>query len=179
MRGNFDLYVASYSDRSAAAGAIAKHHEEKMAGEQLEADDWLPADSSAIVAVIEDEYLDRVDRAVAKATKKINKAIDKDDYDAVISALDEVARRSSMPSTGHDDGADRSIRRVGTDEVLAPCELARAGRGWQVVHRCSATRTWRGSAGHQPKPCNAAAEEPSSGITLTASASAGLLIDFP
>jgi uncharacterized membrane protein len=71
----------------AAAGAIAKHHEEKQIG--LDADQWLPAGSSAVVAVVDDLYLDRVDKAVAKATKRINKAIDKGDYDKVIAALDE------------------------------------------------------------------------------------------
>jgi len=44
---------------------------------------------SAIVAVIDDEYLDRVDAAVAAATKKVNKAIDKGDYDAIVNALNE------------------------------------------------------------------------------------------
>lgn len=71
----------------AAAGAIAKHHEEKKIG--LDADEWLPADSSAIVAIIDDVYLDRVDRAVAKATKKVSKAIDKGDAEKVAKALDE------------------------------------------------------------------------------------------
>lgn len=71
----------------AAAGALAKRHEEKQIG--LDVDEWLPADSSAIVAVVDDLYLDRVDRAISKAVKKVEKAIDKDDYDAVVEALDE------------------------------------------------------------------------------------------
>jgi uncharacterized membrane protein len=71
----------------AAAGALAKRHEEKQIG--LDADEWLPADSSAIVAVVDDLYLDRVDKAVSRAVKKVNKAIDKNDYDAVLAALDE------------------------------------------------------------------------------------------
>lgn len=71
----------------AAAGLIARRHDEKKIG--LEADEWLPAGSSAIVAVADDLYLDRVDAAVAKATKKVSKAIDKGDYDAVMKALDE------------------------------------------------------------------------------------------
>ena len=45
--------------------------------------------SSAIVAVIDDLYLDRIDRAVTKAVKKTNKAIDKGDYDAVVNAINE------------------------------------------------------------------------------------------
>jgi len=71
----------------AGAGKIMKHHEEKKIG--VDADEWLPAGSSAIVAVIDDLYLDRIDAAVTKAVKKTNKAIDKDDYDAVVKALDE------------------------------------------------------------------------------------------
>ena len=37
--------------------------------------------SSAIIAIVEDEYLDRIDRALAKSSKKISKAIDSGDYD--------------------------------------------------------------------------------------------------
>lgn len=71
----------------AAVGAIAKRHEEKKIG--LDAAEWLPDNSSAIVAIVDDLYLDRVDAAVSKAVKKVNKAIDKDDYDALVKALDE------------------------------------------------------------------------------------------
>jgi len=75
----------------AAAGAIAKHHEEKEIG--LDAQEWLPAGSSAIVAVVDDLYLDRVDKAVTKAVKKVDKAIDKGDYDKVVKALDEGGQK--------------------------------------------------------------------------------------
>lgn len=71
----------------AGAGALFKRHEEKEIG--VEAEDWLPKGSSAIVAIVDDVYLDRVDEAVTKAVKKVNKAIDQDDYDAVVKALDE------------------------------------------------------------------------------------------
>ena len=71
----------------AGVGAIAKHHEEKKIG--VEAEDWLPNGSSAIVAVVDDLYLDRVEAAIEKATKKISKAIDKGDYDAVVKAVNE------------------------------------------------------------------------------------------
>jgi uncharacterized membrane protein len=73
----------------AAAGAIAKHHDESKIASAVDEADWLPPGSSAIVAVVDDEYLDNVDAAVAKATKKVSKAIDKGDYDAVVKALDE------------------------------------------------------------------------------------------
>jgi uncharacterized membrane protein len=73
----------------AAAGAIAQHHQEKKAADELQTDDWLPVNSSAIVAVVDDRYLDRIDKAVTKASKKVNKAVDKGDYDAVVKAINE------------------------------------------------------------------------------------------
>jgi uncharacterized membrane protein len=71
----------------AGVGKIMKRHEEKQIG--VDAEEWLPVNSSAIVAVIDDLYLDRVDAAVIKAVKKTNKAIDKGDYDDVVKALNE------------------------------------------------------------------------------------------
>jgi len=71
----------------AGIGKIMKHHDEKKIG--VDAEEWLPVNSSAIVAVVDDLYLDRIDAAVTKAVKKTNKAIDKGDYDAVVKALDE------------------------------------------------------------------------------------------
>ncbi len=71
----------------AGVGKIMKRHDEKTIG--LDAEEWLPVNSSAIVAVIDDLYLDRIDAAVTKAVKKTNRAIDKGDYDAVVKALEE------------------------------------------------------------------------------------------
>lgn len=71
----------------AGAGALLKHHEEKKIG--VDAEEWLPPGSSAIVAVIDYLYLDRVDAAISKATRKLDKAIDKGDYEKVVKALDE------------------------------------------------------------------------------------------
>jgi len=71
----------------AGVGAIAKRHEEKAIG--VDAEEWLPAGSSAIAAVVDDLYLDRVDKAVGKATKKVSKAVGKGDYDAVVKAVNE------------------------------------------------------------------------------------------
>ena len=56
----------------AGVGSIRKRHEEKAIGVDAEA--WLPVGSSAIVAVVDDLYLDR---------------IDKGDYDAVVKAVNE------------------------------------------------------------------------------------------
>ncbi|MGC5169017.1 DUF1269 domain-containing protein [Microbacterium sp. DT81.1] len=71
----------------AGVAAIARHHEEKKIG--VDAEEWLPAGSSAIVALVDDLYLDRVDAAIERATKKVDKAIDKGDYDAVAKAVNE------------------------------------------------------------------------------------------
>lgn len=71
----------------AAAGAIAKHHEEKKIG--VAAEDWLPPGSSALVAIVDDLYADRVDHAIEKAAKKVSKAIDKGDAEKVAKAIDE------------------------------------------------------------------------------------------
>jgi uncharacterized membrane protein len=71
----------------AIAGKLAERHEEKKIGVDLE--ESLPKGSSAIVAVIDDRYLDRIDAALSKAVKKIDKAIDKDDYEALQKAIDE------------------------------------------------------------------------------------------
>jgi uncharacterized membrane protein len=71
----------------AGAGALAKRHEEKAIG--VDAEEWLPVGSSAIVAVVDDLYLDRVDKAVEKAAKKVSKAVDEGDYEAVVKAVNE------------------------------------------------------------------------------------------
>jgi len=81
------LVTAVGAGIGAGVGAIKKRHEEKAIG--VDAEQWLPVGSSAIAAVIDDLYLDRVDKAVTKATKKVTKAIDSGDYDAVIKAVNE------------------------------------------------------------------------------------------
>jgi uncharacterized membrane protein len=73
----------------ASIGALVKRHEEKELGVDLE--QYLPANSSAVVAVVDDRYLDRVDRALADATAKVNKAIDSGDYEKLEKALSDAA----------------------------------------------------------------------------------------
>lgn len=69
----------------AGVGELVKRHEEKELG--VDADEYLPPGSSAIVAVVDDAYLDNVERALGKADKKISKAIDSGDYDKVKKAV--------------------------------------------------------------------------------------------
>ena len=71
----------------AIAGKVAERHEEKKIGVDLE--ETLPKGSSAIVAVIDDRYLDRIDAALDNALKKMQKAIDRDDYEELQKAIDE------------------------------------------------------------------------------------------
>ena len=73
----------------AGIGDLVKHHEQKEIG--IDLDEYLPADSSAIVVLVDDAYLDRVDKSLVKASKKINKAVDKGDYDKVVKALESGA----------------------------------------------------------------------------------------
>ena len=49
----------------AISGKIAKKREEKKVG--LELEEYLPKGSSAIVAVLDDKYLDRIDAALGRA----------------------------------------------------------------------------------------------------------------
>lgn len=72
----------------AGIGALAKRHEEKTFGVELE--EYLPVGSSAVVAVVDDTYADRVDHALNHATKKVKKAVDSGDAEQVQKALDEA-----------------------------------------------------------------------------------------
>lgn len=71
----------------AIVGEFVKKHEERKLGVDLE--EYLPVGSSALVAIVDDMYADRVDKAVTKATKRVSKAIDSGDYEKIQKALDE------------------------------------------------------------------------------------------
>jgi uncharacterized membrane protein len=73
----------------AVLGHLTKKHEEKQLGVEL--DEYLPPNSSAVVVVIDDKYLDRVEEALGKADKRVNKAIDSGDYDELQKALAKSA----------------------------------------------------------------------------------------
>jgi uncharacterized membrane protein len=73
----------------ALLGHLTKKHEEKELGVEL--DEYFPPNSSAVAVVVDDKYLDRVGASLTKADKKINKAIDSDDYDKLQSAISESA----------------------------------------------------------------------------------------
>ena len=71
----------------AVVGKLKKKHEEKQLG--VEVEEYLPPGSSAVVAVVDDVYADKVEAALAKSDKRINKAIDKGDYDELQKAIAE------------------------------------------------------------------------------------------
>ena len=75
-------------------GKLKKKHEEKQLGVEME--EYLPPGSSAVVAVVDDVYADKVEAALVNSDKRINKAIDKDDYDelqkAIAESSDEVTK---------------------------------------------------------------------------------------
>lgn len=79
--------------RGAGIGALKKRHEEKELG--VDVDEYLPPGSSAVVAVVDDRWADKVENALAKSDKRINKAIDSGDYDelqkAISKSSDEVS----------------------------------------------------------------------------------------
>jgi uncharacterized membrane protein len=69
----------------AALGHFTKKHEEKQLGVDL--DEYFPANSSAVVVVLNNKYLQRVQQALEKANKNVSKAIDSGDYDQLQEAL--------------------------------------------------------------------------------------------
>ena len=77
----------------AGIGALKKRHEEKKLG--VDVDEYLPPGSSAVAAVVDDRWADKVENALVKSDKRINKAIDSGDYDelqkAISKSSDEVS----------------------------------------------------------------------------------------
>ena len=71
----------------ALLGHFTKKHEEKELGADL--DEYFPPNSSAVVVVVDDKYLDRVQAALTKADKNVSKAIDQDDYDKLSKAISD------------------------------------------------------------------------------------------
>lgn len=73
----------------AVIGELRKHHDEKTIG--IDMDEYLPAGSSAVLVVMEDVYLDRVERSLEKADKRISKAVDSGDFEKIEKAIEESA----------------------------------------------------------------------------------------
>ena len=77
----------------AGIGALKKRHEEKQLGVDVE--EYLPPGSSAVVAVVDDKWADRVENALVKSDKRINKAIDSGDYEELQKAISKSANEVS------------------------------------------------------------------------------------
>ena len=73
----------------AGIGALKKRHEEKQLGVDVE--EYLPPGSSAVVAVVDDQWADKVENALVKSDKRINKAIDSGDYEELQKAISKSA----------------------------------------------------------------------------------------
>ena len=69
----------------ALLGVLTKKHEEKKLGVDVE--EYLPKGSSAVVAVVDDQWADKVESALVKSDKRINKAIDSGDYEDLQNAI--------------------------------------------------------------------------------------------
>jgi len=77
----------------AGIGALSKRHAEKKLG--VEVEDYLPPGSSAVVAVVDDQYADKVENALVKSDKRINKAIDSGDYEELQKAISKSSDQVS------------------------------------------------------------------------------------
>ncbi len=69
----------------AVVGKLSKRHEEKKMGVDVEK--YLPPGSSAVVAIVDDQWADAVENALVQSDKRINQAIDSGDYDQLQAAL--------------------------------------------------------------------------------------------
>jgi uncharacterized membrane protein len=87
------LSTAIGAGTGAVIGELSKKHEEKKMGVDVE--EYLPSGTSAIVVVLDDQYLDGVDRALTRADRKVNKAIDSGDYDKIQKAISEAGDDAS------------------------------------------------------------------------------------
>ncbi len=96
----------------AGIGELKKRHEEKKMGVDLE--EYLPPGSSAVIVVVDDMYADRVDKALTKSTKKINKAVDSGDVRRSSPRHSRTPTRTSRtPSTPDTDRARLSAHALG------------------------------------------------------------------
>lgn len=83
------LATAVGAGLGAGIGKLVKRHEEKEIGADLE--EVMPPGTSAVIAVVNDDYADRVEHALEHAVKKINKAVDKGDYEELVQEIDKQA----------------------------------------------------------------------------------------
>ena len=107
----------------AGIGALKKRHEEKQLG--VDVDEYLPPGSSAVVAVVDDKWADKVENALVKSDKRINKAIDSGDYDELQKAISKSADEVSGEITSSVAEAEG---RASRSRPFAPPRTFRPGR---------------------------------------------------
>lgn len=73
----------------AILGKIRKNREEKQFG--VDVDEYLAPGHSALVAVVDDRWADKVEKALRRADKRVSRAIDADDFDRLRKAIAESA----------------------------------------------------------------------------------------
>lgn len=73
----------------AILGKIKKGREEKKLSVDL--DEYLAPGTSAVVAVVDDKWADRVEKALQRSDKRISRAIDADDYEKLQEAIEKSA----------------------------------------------------------------------------------------
>jgi uncharacterized membrane protein len=73
----------------AILGKIKKNREEKKFG--VDVDEYLAPGTSAVVAVVDDRWADKVEKALERSDKRISKAIDSDDYETLREAIAKSA----------------------------------------------------------------------------------------
>jgi len=73
----------------AIVGKIRKNREEKQFG--VDVDEYLAPGSSAVVAIVDDRWADKVEKELDRADKRISKAIDADDYEKLRKAIEQSA----------------------------------------------------------------------------------------
>ena len=56
----------------------------------VDLEEYLPPGTSAVIVVVDDTYLDRVDKALTKSSKKVNKAVDSGDVEELNKALEDA-----------------------------------------------------------------------------------------
>ncbi len=79
----------------ALGGDLVRHHHEKGIAHDLE--DVMPPGTSAVIAVMEDQYEERVAAALAKAERKARKQADKADAKALKEALKQAKEKTKAP----------------------------------------------------------------------------------
>lgn len=87
------LTTAVGAGLGAAIGAMVKRHKEQEMGADLE--EFLPLGSSAVVAVVDEAYADRVEHALSDASSLVTRSIDWDDYETIKDALGKASSEAT------------------------------------------------------------------------------------